>query len=75
VTPETAVSVRPDAAAPLVHAVETLLCAEARRRALRAAARLPAERHYAWPDVARRLEEIYERVVSDTPARRLEVAA
>ena len=40
-----------------------------------AAARLRAEQHFAWPDIARRLEEIYERVVSRRTASRLEVAA
>jgi phosphatidylinositol alpha-mannosyltransferase len=75
VTPETAISVPPDDVGALVDAVEELLSDEERRVAMGAAARLRAEQHYAWPDIARRLEGIYERVVSDRPARRLEVAA
>ena len=31
-----------------------------------AAARARAEGHYAWPDIAARLEGIYERVVAAT---------
>jgi phosphatidylinositol alpha-mannosyltransferase len=75
VTPETAILVPPDDVAALVDAVEGLLSDDERRAAMGAAARLHAERHYAWPDIARRLEEIYERVVSGNPARRQGVAA
>src|SRR6476659_9895749 len=62
VTPETAVSVPAGDVSGLVTAVESLLTDEPRRAAMGAAARLRAEAHFAWPDIARRLEEIYERV-------------
>ena len=40
-----------------------------------AAARRCAEEHYAWPDIARRLEAIYERVVAGDRSTREVVAA
>jgi phosphatidyl-myo-inositol alpha-mannosyltransferase len=64
VTPETALSVPPDDVGALVAAVESLLADEPRRAAMGAAARRRAEEHFAWPDIARRLEGIYERVVA-----------
>ena len=64
VTPETAVTVPPGDVEALVGAVASLLADEPVRAAMGAAARRRAEEHYAWPDVARRLEEIYERVVA-----------
>lgn len=69
VTPETAVSVPPGDAAALVAAVEALLDDEPRRVAMGAAARTRAQEYYGWPDIARRLEEIYERVVSGSRSR------
>jgi glycosyltransferase involved in cell wall biosynthesis len=39
-----------------------------------AAARRRAEEHFAWPDIARRLEKIYERVIA-RPSARERVAA
>ena len=63
VTPETAVSVPPGDVPALVDAVERLLADEPARVAMGAAARERAERHYAWPDIAARLEGIYDRVV------------
>ena len=69
VTPETAVSVPPGDGAALVAAVEGLLADEPRRAAMGAAARRRAEEHFAWPDIARRLEKIYERVIARPPAR------
>ena len=47
-----------------------LLADEPRRVAMGAAARTLAERHYAWPDIAARLEGIYERVVAHRGAGR-----
>jgi phosphatidyl-myo-inositol alpha-mannosyltransferase len=69
VTPDTAVSVSPGDVDALVDAVETLLADEPRRAAMGAAARARAQAHYGWPDIARRLETIYERVVNGTSAR------
>ena len=63
VTPETAVVVAPDDVRALVDAVEALVADEPRRVAMGAAARRLAEERYAWSDIARRLEAIYERVV------------
>ncbi len=75
VTPETAVSVPPGDVGALVAAVESLLDDEPRRAAMGAAARRRAEEHFAWPDIARRLETIYQRVVAGAPATAREVAA
>jgi phosphatidylinositol alpha-mannosyltransferase len=74
VTQETAVSVPPGDAGALVAAVESLLADEPRRAAMGAAARLRAEEHFAWPDIARRLEAIYDRVLA-AGAREREIAA
>jgi phosphatidylinositol alpha-mannosyltransferase len=63
-TPETSATVQPGDVDALVTAVDALLGDEARRSAMGAAARLRAEERFAWPDVARRLEAIYERVVA-----------
>ena len=62
ITPETAVAVPPEDPAALADAVAGLLVDEQLRRALGEAARREALERYAWSDVARRLEEIYERV-------------
>jgi phosphatidyl-myo-inositol alpha-mannosyltransferase len=62
-TPETAVAVRPDDPDALAHGIQELLADESRRSAMGAAARALAIERYAWPDIARRLEEVYERVV------------
>ena len=64
VTPETAVSVPPGDVDALVDAVESLLADEPRRAAMGVAARRRAEENFGWPDIARRLEEIYVRVTS-----------
>ena len=69
VTAETATSVPPDDVPALVDGVERLLADEEQRVAMGAAARAHAERNYAWPDIAARLEGIYERVVSSQAAR------
>jgi len=69
VSPDTAVSVPPGDVDALVGAVEALLADEPRRAAMGASARRRAEAHYGWPDIARRLEEIYERVVDGASSR------
>ncbi|MBA2296277.1 MAG: glycosyltransferase family 4 protein [Actinobacteria bacterium] len=75
VTPETAVSIAPNDPAALVEGVEHLLADEPRRVAMGVAARAHAERHFAWPDIARRLEGIYERVIDDERTKAGAVAA
>jgi glycosyltransferase involved in cell wall biosynthesis len=60
---EAAVLVPPGDERALADAVAGLLEDEPRRAAMGAAAREHAER-YSWPDVARRLEETYERVAA-----------
>jgi phosphatidyl-myo-inositol alpha-mannosyltransferase len=62
VTRDTAVRVPAGDVAALVDAVEALLADEPRRVAMGTAARALAEARYSWRDIARRLEEIYERV-------------
>jgi phosphatidylinositol alpha-mannosyltransferase len=57
------VSVPPGDADALAAAVVGLLADEPRRVALGAGARRIAEERYAWPDVARRLVRVYERVL------------
>ena len=68
-TRETAVSVAPDDSAGLAKAVTALLADESRRVAMGAAARTLALDRYAWGDIARKLEEIYERVTARESAR------
>jgi len=75
VTPETALSVPPGDIGALVTAVEALLADEPRRVAMGAAARRRAEAHFAWPDIARRLETIYDRVTGAAQSRAREVVA
>ena len=75
VTPETAVPVPPGDPSSLVEAVARLLADEERRSAMGRAARERAERHYAWPDIARRLERIYGRVISGERSTAEPVAA
>jgi len=67
-TEDTAVAVPPDDPRALAEAVTALLEDEPRRAALGAAGRALARERYAWSDIARRLEEVYERVVA-TPRR------
>jgi phosphatidylinositol alpha-mannosyltransferase len=62
--PDAAMLVPPGDAEALAEAVSSLLADEPRRLAMGAAARALAEQRYAWPDVARRLEQIYERVAA-----------
>jgi phosphatidylinositol alpha-mannosyltransferase len=72
VTAETAVVVPPDDRAALASAVAGLLADEPGRAAMGAAARTLALAHYAWPDLARRLEAVYERALG---AERKRIAA
>ena len=69
-TPQTAVGVPPGDPAALADALAALLEDEPRRAALGAAARRLAVERYAWDDIARRLERIYDsaRGVSREPA-------
>lgn len=69
VSPDTAVSVPAGDVDALVTAVEALLADEPRRVAMGAAARARAQKYFGWPDIARQLEEIYERVVSGSRSR------
>ncbi len=62
VTPDTSVSVPAGDVPALVAAIEALLVDEPQRAAMGLAARQLAVERYAWPDIAQRLEVIYERV-------------
>jgi phosphatidyl-myo-inositol alpha-mannosyltransferase len=66
-TPESSVAVAPDDAGALVEAIAALLVDEPRREAMGVAARRVAVENYAWTDIARRLEEIYERAAERGP--------
>jgi len=63
-TADTGVLVPPGDAHALAHALVELLEDEPRRRALGTGARALAQERYAWPDIARRLAGIYERVAA-----------
>ena len=63
VTPQTSVAVPPGDVEALADAVELLVADEPGREAMGAAARELAVDRYAWADIARRLEEVYARVV------------
>jgi phosphatidyl-myo-inositol alpha-mannosyltransferase len=62
-TPEAAVAVRPDDPDALVEAVVDLVADEPLRGRMGEAARALAVEQYAWPTIARRLEEIYASLV------------
>jgi phosphatidylinositol alpha-mannosyltransferase len=62
--PEAATLVPPGDVPALVDAVVAMLADEDRRIAMGLAARAIAAERYSWPDVARRLEAIYERVTA-----------
>jgi len=62
-TPEVATSIRPDDPAALVEAVVQLVEDEPRRERMGEAARALAVERYAWPSIARRLEQIYRSLV------------
>jgi glycosyltransferase involved in cell wall biosynthesis len=63
VTPEAAMLVPPGDEVALAGAIVSMLEDEDRRAAMGGAARALAVERYAWTDVARRLEAVYERVV------------
>jgi phosphatidylinositol alpha-mannosyltransferase len=67
-TPETSIGVPPEDPAALADAVESLLADERRREALGEAARELATTEYGWPDIARRLEAVYESAAGRQPA-------
>ncbi len=71
-TSDTGLLVPPEDPSALADAVAALLADEPRRAAAGVAARQIAIEQYSWPDVARRLEEVYVRVTAGSPA---EVAA
>jgi phosphatidylinositol alpha-mannosyltransferase len=60
--PEAAMLVPPGDEQALAAAVVSMLADEERRVAMGRAGRVLVEQHYAWSDVARRLETVYERV-------------
>jgi phosphatidylinositol alpha-mannosyltransferase len=66
-TAETGLLVPPDDATALAEGVAVLLADEPRREAMGVAARQVAVDRYSWPDVARRLEQVYERVTQSEP--------
>ena len=68
-TRETSVTVPPDDPVALVEAITALLADEPRRAAMGEAARALALEKYAWSDIARRLEGIYEKAI-EADARR-----
>jgi phosphatidyl-myo-inositol alpha-mannosyltransferase len=68
-TPETSVTVPPDEPGALVAAITDLLADEPRRVLMGDAARALAIEKYAWSDIARRLEGIYEQAI-EADARR-----
>jgi phosphatidylinositol alpha-mannosyltransferase len=68
-TPESSVTVPPDEPSALVEAITALLADEPRRVAMGEAARALAVERYAWSDIARRLEGIYETAI-EADARR-----
>jgi phosphatidyl-myo-inositol alpha-mannosyltransferase len=63
--PSASVAVPPGDTAALTDAVSALVEDEPRRVALGDAARSLAVELYAWPEIARRLERIYERVTAE----------
>ncbi len=64
VTPESARLVPPDDPDALAAAVVDVLSDEERRVEMGRAAREHAVANYAWDDIARRLEEIYDEVAA-----------
>jgi phosphatidylinositol alpha-mannosyltransferase len=67
-TDETGLSVPPGDPRALADAVVALLEDEGRRRAAGAAARALAQANYGWPEIARRLERVYERLAAPAAA-------
>jgi glycosyltransferase involved in cell wall biosynthesis len=74
-TRDTGVAVPPGDPGALAEALIALLEDEPLRRRLGAAARELARERYAWPDIARRLEAIYERVAGTVVAPATAAAA
>jgi phosphatidylinositol alpha-mannosyltransferase len=68
-TEETGLLVQPDDPGALADGVAGLLGDEPRREAMGAAARQVAIDRYSWPDIARRLEEVYEGVLRPDSAQ------
>ena len=68
-TPQSSVAVPPEDPAALADAVAGLLADEPLRRSLGEAARELALERYAWPDIARRLEAVYERIAGGSEIR------
>ena len=68
-TPETSIAVPPGDIRSLADAVAEMLADEPRREAMGAAARSLALEKYAWTDIARRLEAIYDRVAGRVGSR------
>ncbi len=64
VTPETGALAPPGDPVALAEAVQALLADEPAREERGRAARERAEREYAWPLLARRLADCYERVLA-----------
>jgi glycosyltransferase involved in cell wall biosynthesis len=69
ITPDTSIAVEPDDPTALTEAVTGLLADEPRRVAMGTAARDLAVDRFAWSDIARRLEGIYERAIATDRAR------
>jgi phosphatidylinositol alpha-mannosyltransferase len=67
-TPETGLAIPPGDPAALVEALVELLDDEDRRRRCGQAARRVAEERYSWDEIARRLLQVYERVLGRVPA-------
>jgi phosphatidyl-myo-inositol alpha-mannosyltransferase len=65
--PAASVAVPPEDTGALVRAIVELVEDEPKREAMGAAARELAVECYSWPHIARRLEEIYERVAGLEP--------
>jgi phosphatidyl-myo-inositol alpha-mannosyltransferase len=70
--PAASVAVPPGDREALVRAIAELVEDEPRRSALGGAARAIAVERYSWPQIARRLEEIYEQVAGGAPDARLD---
>jgi phosphatidyl-myo-inositol alpha-mannosyltransferase len=70
--PAASVAVPPGDTEALVRAIAELVEDEPRRSALGGAARAIAVERYSWPQIARRLEEIYEQVAGGAPDARLD---
>lgn len=70
-SPDAAVSVPPGDVGALVDAVASLVADEPRRQALGRAGRAIVLERYAWPRIARRLDDVYRSVVETSRERAL----